>query len=265
MYMYVQLYTYIHTAVHVPYISEGPQKNDTLRIFLPQLEEMLGGGIDCKYITEIYGEAGAGKTQLMFSLAVNAMTSDDPGKVVWIDTEGAFSAERVAEIAQAKGFEDSNEILDNIAYMHAPTHELQMNAPACVYSLLADSDAPYKLVVVDSIIATFRAEFNGRGELSGRQQKLGQHLDQWKKLAQNCGVAVVISNQICADPGNMFVPNAYKPVGGNILAHASHTRLEIKGANKKDGKRIVKVVKSAKLAQASCDVQLDASGIANYA
>jgi RecA/RadA recombinase len=50
----------------------------------------------------------------------------------------------------------------------------------------------------------------------------------------------------------MFVPNAYKAVGGNILAHASHTRLEIKGANKKDGKRVVKVIKSAKLAQAQC-------------
>tara|TARA_B100000795_G_scaffold225393_1_gene181117 strand:- start:544 stop:864 length:321 start_codon:yes stop_codon:yes gene_type:complete len=44
-------------------------------------------------------------------------------------------------------------------------------------------DAPYKLIVIDSIISTFRA-FNGCGELSGRQQKLGQHLDAWKKNCQ---------------------------------------------------------------------------------
>ncbi len=92
----------------------------------------VGGGVDrfpfflfavdpTRAVRPHYGEAGAGKTQLMFSLAVNAMTSDDPGKVVWIDTEGAFSAERMSEIAQAKGFQDPSEILENIAYMRAET------------------------------------------------------------------------------------------------------------------------------------------------
>ena len=145
----------------------------------------------------------------MFALAINAMTSDDPGKVCWIDTEGAFSAQRLKEMAEAKGFADSSEILENIAYMHAPTHELQMQAPACVYALIDQSESPYKLIVVDSIISTFRAEFNGRGELSGRQQKLGQHLDEWKKVAANLNVAVVYSNQICADPGNMVSENLF--------------------------------------------------------
>ena len=167
------------------------------------LDELLGGGVQTGYLTEIYGEAGAGKTQLMFTLAINAMTSEDPGKVAWIDTEGAFSAQRVREIAAQKGFENPTEALDNIAVMHAVNHELQMQAPTAVYALCANSDAPYKLIVIDSIIATFRAEFNGRGELSGRQQKLGQHLDMWKKIAANLGIAVVYSNQICSDPGNM--------------------------------------------------------------
>ena len=48
---------------------------------------------------------------------------------------------------------------------------------------------------VHSMLWTFRAEFNGRGELSGRQQKLGQHLDAWKKIASNLNIAVVYSNQ----------------------------------------------------------------------
>ena len=130
------------------------------------LDELLGGGIQTGYLTEIYGEAGAGKTQLMFTLAINAMTSDDPGRVCWIDTEGAFSAERIREIAAAKGFEDPSEALENVAVMNAVNHELQMQAPACVYALIDQSDAPYKLIVIDSIISTFRAEFNGRGELS---------------------------------------------------------------------------------------------------
>ena len=228
------------------------------------LDELLGGGIETGYLTEIYGEAGAGKTQLLFTLAINAMTSEDPGRVAWIDTEGAFSAQRLSEIAASKGFEDPSECLENVAVFKAPTHELQMQAPSCVGALIDGSDAPYKLIVVDSIIATFRAEFNGRGELSGRQQLLGQHLDEWKKIANNLNIAVVYTNQICADPGNMFVPNAYKPVGGNILAHASHTRMEIKGAGKKDGKRVAKLIKSAKRQNGNCDIGLTSSGVSNF-
>jgi RecA/RadA recombinase len=228
------------------------------------LDEMLAGGILPGELTEIYGEAGAGKTQLMFSLAINTMISRDPGGVCWIDTEGAFSAARLVEIATTKGFDPPEEVLDNIAVMRAPTHEIQMTGPSLVYALVSTSQIPYKLVVIDSIISTFRAEFNGRGELSVRQQKLGQHLDEWKKVAQNLGVAIVFSNQICADPGNMFVPNAYKPVGGNILAHAAHTRLEIKGATKKEGKRVVKIIKSSKLANNQIEVQIELSGIGNF-
>jgi hypothetical protein len=61
-----------------------------------------------------------------------------------------------------------------------------------------------------------------------------------------------------------FVPNAYKPVGGNILAHASHTRIEIKGASKKDGKRLVKLIKSASRPNGDCDIGLTPSGVENY-
>ena len=38
--------------------------------------------------------------------------------------------------------------------------------------LIAEDDSPYRLLIVDSIMAKFRVEFAGRGELSERQQKL---------------------------------------------------------------------------------------------
>lgn len=46
-----------------------------------------------------------------------------------------------------------------------------------IAALLADAEqGPFRLLIIDSIIALFRVEFSGRGELSERQQKLGQHL-----------------------------------------------------------------------------------------
>lgn len=47
---------------------------------------------------------------------------------------------------------------------------------------------PYKLLVVDSIMALFRTDFTGRGELAERQQKLGQMMALLKKVT-SIGVA----------------------------------------------------------------------------
>ena len=67
---------------------------------------------------------------------------------------------------------------------------------------MADPDqGPFRCLIIDSIIALFRAEFSGRGELSERQQKLGAHLAQLVKMAEEFNVAVVVVNQCMADPG----------------------------------------------------------------
>jgi meiotic recombination protein DMC1 len=44
-------------------------------------------------------------------------------------------------------------------------------------------------------------EFAGRGELSERQQKLGQHLGHLVRLAEEFNIAIVVINQCMADPG----------------------------------------------------------------
>ena len=42
-----------------------------------------------------------------------------------------------------------------------------------IAALLSDLDqGPFRMIIVDSVIALFRVEFTGRGELSERQQKV---------------------------------------------------------------------------------------------
>jgi meiotic recombination protein DMC1 len=58
-----------------------------------------------------------------------------------------------------------------------------------MYTLLMQVGAkmveePYKLLIVDSIMALFRTDFTGRGELAERQQKLGQMMALLKKVIQ---------------------------------------------------------------------------------
>lgn len=42
----------------------------------------------------------------------------------------------------------------------------------------------FPLQIVDSIMALFRVDFSGRGELADRQQKLAQMLSRLQKIAE---------------------------------------------------------------------------------
>lgn len=48
------------------------------------------------------------------------------------------------------------------------------------------------------------------------------------RLADEFGVAVVVTNQVVATPdASMFTKDPLKPIGGNIMAHASTTRCAV--------------------------------------
>ena len=50
-----------------------------------------------------------------------------------------------------------------------------------IAALLSDADqGPFRTIIVDSIIALFRAEFSGRGELADRQQKVNNAYIRYK-------------------------------------------------------------------------------------
>ena len=51
-------------------------------------------------------------------------------------------------------------------------------------------------------------------------------MSRLQKISEEYNVAVFITNQMTSDPGaNMsFVSDPKKPIGGNIIAHASTTR-----------------------------------------
>ena len=120
----------------------------------------------------------------------------------------------------------------------------------------------FALIIVDSCTALFRVDFAGRGTLSERQQKLGAHLSALIKLAEEFNVAVYLTNQVQSDPsggmGAMF-GDQKKPIGGNIMAHACTTRLQLKKG--RGEQRICKVYDSPCLPEAECIYQLGQGGV----
>jgi len=176
---------------------------------------------------------------------------------LYIDTEGSFRPERLLAIAERYNL-NGEDVLDNISYAraHNTDHQSQLLMQA---SAMLTEDR-YALIVVDSSTALYRTDFSGRGELSARQMHLARFLRSLQRLADEFGVAVVITNQVVAQvDGTAFGPDPKKPIGGNIMAHASTTRLYLKKGRGET--RICKIYDSPCLPEAEAHFTLNADGI----
>jgi len=224
------------------------------------IDDLLGGGIESQSITEVYGRFGSGKTQWCFQLCVTAQLPKEKGglggKVIYIDSENSFRPERVVNIAKRYGM-DPDKVLQNIMVGRAYNADHQM--------LLADKakekveeDPTIKLLIVDSLTAHFRAEFTGRGQLADRQQKLNRHMYMLIKLAESKNLAVLVTNQVMDRPDVLF-GDPTVPIGGNIVAHASKTRLYLRKG--KGETHVAKLVDSPYLPDGEAIYKVTAEGI----
>ncbi|CCE86082.1 Piso0_005731 [Millerozyma farinosa CBS 7064] len=228
-----------------------------------QLDDVLGGGIMSMSLTEVFGEFRCGKTQLCHTLCVTAQLPRSmggaEGKVAYIDTEGTFRPDRIRAIAER--FEvDPDACLENISYARALNSEHQTELSEQLGVQLADGS--YRLLIVDSIMALFRVDYSGRGELNDRQQKLNQHLSALIRLAEDYNVAVFLTNQVQSDPGASALfasADGRKPVGGHILAHASATRILLRKGRGEE--RVAKLQDSPDMPERECVYVIGEGGI----
>ncbi|XP_047486964.1 DNA repair protein RAD51 homolog A-like [Penaeus chinensis] len=227
-----------------------------------ELDKLLGGGIETGSITEIFGEFRTGKTQLCHTLAVTCQLplemGGGEGKCLYIDTEGTFRPERLLAVADKFGLNGAD-VLDNVAYARAYNSDHQTQLLIQAAAMMAESR--YALCIVDSAMALYRTDYAGRGELSARQIHLARFLRMLLRLADEFGVAIVITNQVVAqvDGAAMFAADPKKPIGGNIMAHASTTRLYLRKGRGET--RICKIYDSPCLPEAEAMFGIYADGI----
>ena len=121
----------------------------------------------------------------------------------------------------------------------------------------------FALLIIDSIMAPFRVDYSGRGELAERQQVLNRVLNRVQKISEQFNIAVFITNQVTADPagGMTYAVDPKKPVGGNVIAHASTTRLFLRKG--KGDQRVCKIYDSPSIPESECLYQLTDGGISD--
>lgn len=225
----------------------------------PDLNRILGGGIETGAITELIGEFGSGKTQLCFTLSVLAQLPVEQGgfggKVCVIDTEGTFLPERIKQIAESRGL-NSTDILNGVLVARAFNSEHQTILIKNLPQVVQGNNV--KLVIVDSMIGHFRGEYIGRGTLSDRQQKIGSCLAALLRVADAFNLSVVLTNQVQAKPDTSYGdPN--KPTGGHVMAHACTHRVYLRKG--KENTRIAQIIDSPYLPEEKARFAVDAAGV----
>lgn len=227
-----------------------------------ELDKLLNGGFETGSITELFGEFRTGKSQLCHTIAVTCQLPIDnggaEGKCLYIDTEGTFRPERLLAVAERFGLQ-GNDVLDNVAYARAYNSDHQLTLLTQAAAMMSESR--YAVVVVDSATALYRTDYSGRGELSSRQMHLAQFLRTLLRLADEFGVAVVITNQVVAqvDGGAMFQADPKKPIGGNIMAHASTTRISLRKG--RGEQRVAKIYDSPCLPEGEATFAINSDGV----
>ncbi|MEK6918387.1 MAG: DNA repair and recombination protein RadA [Nanoarchaeota archaeon] len=240
---------------NVSYITTGSKS----------LNDLLGGkGVESRSITEAFGAYGSGKTQLGLSLSVNVQLPIEQGgtngKCVFIDTEGTFRPSRIKQIAEKIGA-NPEKVLKNILVARAFNSDHQILLLEKVTELIKKGE-PIKLMIIDSLTAHFRAEFAGRGQLADRQQKLNRYMHDLMKLAETHNLAVYVTNQVMANPAQMF-GDPTTPIGGNIVGHASTYRMYLRRG--KQGSRVAKLIDSPNLPDNECVFFVTDGGVVDEA
>ena len=181
------------------------------------LDVMLGGGFEKGTITQIFGAPSSGKSNVALSLAVNVAKSDK--KVIYIDTEGGISIDRIKQISG----EDFSKVANNIIVFE-PTNFLEQNDTIKSIDVwLRKNHDDVDLIIVDSAVALYRVDDMKSSRLN---KELGKQMGILSKIARQYDVAVILTNQIYSsydDEGN----NDIKAVGGTIVQYWSKAIIQL--------------------------------------
>uniref|UniRef100_A0A8D0FNV3 DNA repair protein RAD51 homolog 2 n=1 Tax=Strix occidentalis caurina TaxID=311401 RepID=A0A8D0FNV3_STROC len=173
---------------------------------LHSLDKVLHGGVPCGSLTEITSPPGCGKTQFCIMVSVLATLPVSmgglDGAVIYIDTESAFSAERLVEVAGSRfpTYFDSDEKLFCMTRSIHLYRELTCGTVLKRIMSLEEEiiSKKVKLIIIDSVASVVRKEFDTKlqGNLAERSNFLARGASVLKYLAEEFSIPVILTNQI---------------------------------------------------------------------
>lgn len=215
------------------------------------LNKWLYGGYEDDIISVIYGDSGSGKTN--FCLLATVSQAKKGSKVIFMDTEGGFSVERVKQLAG----EDYESVLKNIFLLKPTNFSEQKKA---FEELLKNLKNEVGLIVVDGMTMLYRLDFasareNGgkeNGDLSRVNSELARQLRLLAEIARKRNIPIIVTNQVYR------WEETKRMVGGDIVKYWGKCLIEL--ANER-GKRVAYLRKHRSLPEKEFEFQIVDSGI----
>jgi DNA repair protein RadB len=171
----------------------------------PAFDALIGGGLETRTITQLYGEPASGKSTICLVAAIATLRAGHP--VIYIDSEG-FSIERFRQIAG----DDTERIADRLFLFEPLDFEHQGIVIAEAEKVLK-SQKP-GLLIMDSATALYRTDLEkGRDAL----QSLTKQMIHLLGYAKRYEIPVIITNQVYMDTTR----NTWYGLGGYALEHIS--------------------------------------------
>jgi DNA repair protein RadB len=225
------------------------------------LNKWLYGGYDKDIITTIYGPAGSGKSN--FCLMVSASVARKAGKVIFIDTEGGFSVERIRQLCKSP--EEANLCLNNIVLLKPTSFEEQWESFGRLLKEIKNENI--SLIVVDGMTMLYRlllAESkNDKSKVDEINSRLARQMRMLSEIARKKHIPVIATNQVYYDflSNEEFQEGKEKTanmVGGDIMRYWSKCIIELKNNR---GKRTAVLKKHRSLAEKELNFEIIDEGI----
>jgi len=147
------------------------------------LDKLLDGGIERDAITNVFGPAGTGKTNIVIMTALQCLKTKS---VIYIDTEGSFSLERFYQLG------GNDELSKDITFMDPSTWKEQLSQ---IQKLESKINKNTGLIIVDSFVSLYRLELNEKNfPLINRQ--LATQYSILSKITRTNKIPVIVTNQV---------------------------------------------------------------------
>ncbi|MEM0379443.1 MAG: DNA repair and recombination protein RadB [Nanopusillaceae archaeon] len=182
------------------------------------IDKLLDGGLDDDIITAIYGPSSSGKTNIALITAINSVLIGK--KVVFIDTEGGVSFERIRQIAK----DNFEFVLRNIIFFKPINFQEQKRDIFQVYKYVRDRSFEVGLIVIDSISMLYRLE-RGDQEVKEVNIELARQLQILSEIARKYNVPILVTNQVYSPFNDR---EKVEIVGGDLIKYWSKCLIELK-------------------------------------